>query len=92
MDKETEQFITGHSDWHEEEGKLVGRFGLSSFDAVREVVSKIMNIAEEHDHHPEVTFGYNVVEVKTVTHDKGNTITEKDLKLAEAISNTISNK
>jgi len=37
------------------------------------------------DHHPEWRNIYNTVDITLTTHDKGNTITEKDRKLAKKI-------
>jgi 4a-hydroxytetrahydrobiopterin dehydratase len=89
MDRQIETFITNHPDWYVEGDELVAGFEFKDFIAVQEIVGKIMKIATEQDHHPAVTFGYNTVEIKTVTHDAGNTITEKDFKLAEAISKVV---
>jgi 4a-hydroxytetrahydrobiopterin dehydratase len=38
-----------------------------------------------HNHHPEWSNVYNKVSVKLTTHDAGNSITEKDEKLAIAL-------
>jgi len=92
MEREIEEFITENQDWYVEEGKLVAGFEFTSFTAVKDAITEIMRIAGERDHHPDVTFGYSTIEVKTVTHDADNQITEKDFKLAEAISNSISKK
>lgn len=89
MEQNIEQFIADHADWYVEEEKLAAGFEFTSFTAVKDTVTEIMRLAGEYDHHPEVTFGYNTIEVKTVTHDEGNQITEKDLKLAEAISEMV---
>ena len=41
-------------------------------------------LANEQNHHPEVTFGFGYAEIKITTHDaKG--LTEKDFTLAKAI-------
>jgi 4a-hydroxytetrahydrobiopterin dehydratase len=81
-----ETFITKHPDWYEEMGFLVAGYEFADFAGVQAAVAGIMNIASEQDHHPEVTFGYNTILVRTVTHDAGNKITEKDFALAEVIS------
>ncbi len=86
MESNIEAFIADHADWYVEDEKLVAGFEFTSFSAVKDAVTEIMRLAGKYDHHPEVTFGYNTIEVKTVTHDAGNQITEKDLKLAEVIS------
>lgn len=42
-------------------------------------------VAEKMDHHPEWNNVYNTVEITLTTHDKGNTITDKDRELAKKI-------
>ena len=90
MEEKIDKFIEENPDWYVEDGCLVAGFEFKSFDAVKPVVSRIMNLAEKLDHHPEVAFGYKTIEVKTVTHEAGNQITEKDFELAEKISEIIS--
>jgi len=41
------------------------------------------------NHHPEWKNVYNKVEITLTTHDKGNTITEKDRELAKAINDLL---
>ena len=92
MNQDIENFITENPDWYFEEGKLVAGFEFKSFDAVKKKVGKIMDLANKLNHHPEVTFGYKTIIVKTVTHDAGNEITEKDFELAQNISVVIEGK
>ena len=46
---------------------------------------RISHQAEEQDHHPEIYNCFNRVEISLSTHDAGNKVTKKDLKLARAI-------
>lgn len=89
METEVDTFIESHPDWYEEEGQLVAGFEFKDFTAVQTIVTEIMKVADEINHHPVVTFGYNTIEIKTVTHDEGDVITEKDFELAEAITKII---
>ena len=41
---------------------------------------------EKHNHHPEWSNVYNTVTIRLTTHDAGNTITDKDRDLAEALT------
>jgi 4a-hydroxytetrahydrobiopterin dehydratase len=41
--------------------------------------------AEKMDHHPAWTNVYNTVEISLSTHDAGNTVTDRDRKLAKKI-------
>ena len=48
-------------------------------------MNEVAELAEEHEHHPNWTNVYNRVSILLSTHEAGNTITDKDRKLAEAI-------
>jgi 4a-hydroxytetrahydrobiopterin dehydratase len=48
-------------------------------------MTRVAFLAEKMDHHPKWTNVYNQVEIWLNTHDAGDTITEKDRLLAEAI-------
>ena len=89
MDPNIEAFITENPDWYVEGDELVAGFEFKDFAVVQEKVHAIMRLADSHDHHPTVAFTYNTIEIKTVTHDAGNTITKKDLELAKGISEIV---
>jgi 4a-hydroxytetrahydrobiopterin dehydratase len=61
--------------WNKREGKLVKEFTFSNFTEVVEFVNKILPIAEELNHHPDIFLH---------TNDK-NSIIEKDHELARDI-------
>ncbi len=48
-------------------------------------MSQVALIAEKQSHHPNWSNVYNTVEITLTTHDEGNTVTEKDRKLADSI-------
>ena len=48
------------------------------------IVSKIWDLAEEANHHPDIILGYKGISVDLLTHDK-NAITIKDIDLANKI-------
>jgi 4a-hydroxytetrahydrobiopterin dehydratase len=73
------------NNWKEENHKLTKTFIFKSFaDAIAWMVKASFAI-EKLDHHPEWSNIYNKVHVTLTTHDAGNTITEKDRKLAEIL-------
>ena len=73
------------NNWKEENHKLTKTFIFKSFaDAIAWMVKASFAI-EKLDHHPEWSNIYNKVHVTLTTHDAGNTITEKDKKLAEIL-------
>jgi len=71
--------------WKEENNKLQQTFKFKDFVEAFGFMSKVALIAEKMNHHPEWKNVYNKVEITLTTHDEGNTITEKDRKLAKAI-------
>jgi len=83
------QTETKNSMWKEEDNKLQQTFKFNDFVEAFGFMSKVALLAEKMNHHPEWKNVYNKVEITLTTHDKGNTITEKDRELAKAISNLI---
>jgi len=48
-------------------------------------VNKAADIAQQHNHHPDIDIRYNKVLITTTTHDIGNNISAKDIELIQAI-------
>lgn len=71
--------------WETKKNKLYRRFVFESFGEAFVFISKIAELAEQKKHHPEIYNLYNVVEVWLSTHEAGDTITDKDTAMAEAI-------
>ena len=46
---------------------------------------RVAMVAEKMDHHPDIRIVYSTVDVRLNSHDAGG-VTERDVKLAEAIS------
>lgn len=72
--------------WQEQDNKLVRDFQFADFSEAFAFVTRVALAAEKMDHHPWWSNVYNKVRIELTTHDKGNTITDKDRKLAEAIN------
>ncbi|WP_445710695.1 4a-hydroxytetrahydrobiopterin dehydratase [Flavobacterium sp.] len=72
--------------WKEENNSLSKSFEFKNFIEAFSFMTKVAMIAEKMNHHPEWKNVYNKVDIILTTHDEGNTITEKDRLLAEAIS------
>ena len=64
---------------------LVATFTFKDFSEAWAFMNRVALLAEKQDHHPNWSNVYNEVEIKLTTHSKGNTVTEKDYALAEAI-------
>lgn len=71
--------------WKEENNKLKQTFEFKDFTEAFAFMTRVAFLAEAHGHHPNWSNVYNKVEIELTTHDQGNTITEKDRKLAKAI-------
>ena len=71
--------------WRETDESLERDFEFKDFVAAWGFLSQVAILAEKHQHHPEWSNVYNRVSIRLTTHDAGNTITEKDRKLAAAI-------
>jgi 4a-hydroxytetrahydrobiopterin dehydratase len=72
--------------WKVVNNKLLKRFTFANFAESLAFVDKIGEIAEKHDHHPDITFGWGYAEIFITTHDAGG-ITQKDFELAKEIDN-----
>jgi len=51
-------------------------------------INKIANLAEKHDHHPELYNVYNKVRLTFSTHEVGG-LTDKDFKIAKEVDGLI---
>ena len=79
-----------HMGWEERDNALYRRFEFADFAEAFAFMTKVAALAEEHDHHPDWSNSWNVVEITLCSHDKGRTVTSRDNKLAEAINEIIS--
>ena len=71
--------------WKEENDALHASFHFTDFVQALAFMMEVGFVAERLNHHPEWSNVYNKVTIKLTTHDAGNTITEKDHKLASHI-------
>lgn len=71
--------------WVEENNKLTKTFKFADFQEAFAFMTRVAFLAEKQNHHPNWSNVYNTVKIELTTHDVGNTVTEKDHKLAKAI-------
>jgi 4a-hydroxytetrahydrobiopterin dehydratase len=73
--------------WAFEDGgkALVRTLTFKNFSEAFGFLSRVALHAEKVDHHPEFTNVWNRVDFRLTTHDAGG-VTERDVKLAEAIN------
>jgi protein-tyrosine phosphatase len=74
-------------DWtHDAPGKrLCKEFVWDDFKAAMAFIARVAELAEQHNHHPEIWNVYHRVRLTLTTHDTGG-LTHKDVALASAIS------
>ena len=54
--------------------------------AALELLAVIGDLAQQHNHHPDVDWRYDTLYVSTLSHDAGRKVTARDVALAHAIS------
>lgn len=78
--------------WTEKNGQLHQVFEFKNFSEAFAFMTRVALLAESQDHHPEWSNVWNKVEINLCTHDRGNTITEKDRELAADIDKIFDTK
>lgn len=77
-------WVKAHPGWNRKSNALVKEYKFPHFRDSIVFVNRIATLADDADHHPDITIRYNKVQITLSTHDAGG-ITEKDLKLAEQL-------
>lgn len=72
--------------WEEIDNKLIKEFEFKNFVEAFSFMTKVALLSEKMDHHPNWSNVYNKVKIELTSHDKGNTVTERDKKLAAEIN------
>ena len=70
--------------WERKSEAIAKQYTFKEFMGGIRFINRIAEIAEQMDHHPDITVNYRRVTFTLSTHDQGG-ITEKDFRLAEAI-------
>jgi 4a-hydroxytetrahydrobiopterin dehydratase len=77
--------------WERKGEAIAKQYMFKEFmDGIR-FLNRIAEIAEQMDHHPDVSINYRRITFSLSTHDQGG-VTEKDIKLAEAIEREFKNQ
>ena len=71
--------------WKEENNALIANLTFEKFETAMQYMQECTPAIEEANHHPEWSNVYNKVQIKLTTHDEGNTVTNKDRKLAAVL-------
>ncbi len=75
--------------WEEKNDSLYRCFTFKDFSEAFAFMTRVALIAEKQNHHPTWQNTWNKVEMWLNTHDKGNTVTDMDRKLAAAIDKLV---
>jgi 4a-hydroxytetrahydrobiopterin dehydratase len=71
--------------WEEKNNTLYRKFEFKDFSEAFAFMTRVALAAEKMDHHPNWSNVYNTVEINLTSHDAGNTVTDRDRKLAKKI-------
>jgi len=71
--------------FQEENNTLKADFQFENFSRAFAFMTEVAIQAEKMNHHPNWSNVWNKVEIRLTTHDAGNTVTERDRKLAAVI-------
>jgi 4a-hydroxytetrahydrobiopterin dehydratase len=83
---EIEQQLAAVSGWSVVNGKLHREFKFADFVRAFGFMSQVAILAQAAGHHPEWFNVYNRLIIDLVTHDAGDTISQRDLDLAKQIN------
>ncbi|MCR9258348.1 MAG: 4a-hydroxytetrahydrobiopterin dehydratase [Pseudomonadaceae bacterium] len=72
--------------WTLVDNALTRNFEFDDFVAAFAFMTKVALLAEKADHHPSWHNVYNTVKISLNTHDAGDTVTDKDVALANEIN------
>ncbi|GGI08338.1 4a-hydroxytetrahydrobiopterin dehydratase [Egicoccus halophilus] len=85
LDPDTvDQALRERPGWSRDGDALVRRLQFPDFPAAVAFVTRVVPLAEDANHHPDLAISYRRVEVRLSSHDVGG-ITDRDLALAERI-------
>jgi 4a-hydroxytetrahydrobiopterin dehydratase len=83
-DEEVERRLEALDGWEREGDAITKEFKLADFKGSVDFVNRLMPVAEEMNHHPDLTISWNKVGVSITTHSEGG-LTENDFELAGKI-------
>jgi 4a-hydroxytetrahydrobiopterin dehydratase len=70
--------------WTNDGQALTKTFDRKDFNGSIALVNAVAKVANEQNHHPDISISWNEVTIRTWSHDV-NAITDRDAKLAAAI-------
>ena len=86
-DDEVRAGLEGLSSWRREGDEIVREVECPSFPDAISFVTRIADLAEAANHHPDIDIRYNKLRIALTSHDAGG-LTQRDLDLAGQIDAT----
>lgn len=68
--------------WTDTSGALERSFEFRDFTEAFAFMTQVAEVAEEMDHHPDMSISWNKVTLRLTTHSAGHTVTDLDRALA----------
>lgn len=90
-EEKIEQELANLEGWKFEDDTIKKDFSFSDFKEAMSFMVRVGFEAESLVHHPDWSNVYNSVSIRLSTHDAGNKVTEKDIKLAKAVEEIYNN-
>lgn len=90
-EQQIEQELENLDGWDFEDDKIKKDFSFPDFKEAISFMVRVGFEAESLVHHPDWSNVYNSVSIRLSTHDAGDKVTEKDIKLAKAIEEIYNN-
>lgn len=84
-EQQIEQELESLNGWSFEDDTITKDFSFPDFKEAMSFMVRVGFEAEALVHHPDWSNVYNSVSIRLSTHDAGDKVTEKDIKLAKAI-------
>ena len=76
--------LAGLNGWRQEGRRILQDYAFPSFREAMAFVNRVAEVAEEIDHHPDITISYTGVSLSITTHSEGG-LTRRDFHLAGRI-------
>lgn len=86
--EQIDEKLADFKEWAQNGETLQRTFRFDDFVGAMAFVSRVADLAEEQQHHPDILIRYDKVTLTLSTHDAGG-ITEKDFALAKATDNSV---
>ena len=84
-DDEVDRALEGVQDWRREGDEIVKDLQFEDFRGAMAFVNEVADVAEELDHHPDITVhGWNKVRLAVTNHSQGG-LTQADFDLAATV-------